>query len=89
MKKIIILLLLSLTIILPGCEKTKAEDNQIQCVSEVDKEECCICGMNNRSMMDYYRKSEMIGLVCLNTMNISNLDTRQYSNDGTEIIDDC
>ncbi len=88
MKRTVMILLLLIMVILPGCEKTKAEDNQIQCVSEVVKEECCICGMNNRSMMDYYRKSGMIGLVCLNTMNISNLDTRQYSNDGTEIVDD-
>jgi len=88
MKRIVMILLLSMIVILPGCEKTKAEDNPIQCVSEVAKEECCICGVNNRSLMDYYRKSGMIGLVCLNTMNISNLDTRQYSNDGAEIIDD-
>ena len=36
--------------------------------------------------MPYYRKSGMLGLVCLNTMEISSLDTRMYSDDGTEII---
>ena len=29
----------------------------------------------------------MIGLVCLNTMDISNLDTRAYSDDGTEVLE--
>ena len=30
----------------------------------------------------------MLGLVCLNTMEMSTLDTRVYSDDGTEIISD-
>ena len=67
---------------------TKAENNfQIPDVkSEISQKECCICGNNERSLMPYYRKSGMLGLVCLNTMEISTLDTRVYSDDGTEII---
>ena len=69
---------------------TKAENNfQIPDVkSEISQKECCICGNNERSLMPYYRKSGMLGLVCLNTMEISTLDTRVYSDDGTEIISD-
>lgn len=88
-----LLLLLGIMVVLTGCKKeTLAEtadektEYGIECVSEVSTADCCICGSNNRSMMDYYRKSGMVGLVCLNTMNISTLDTRMYSNDGTEII---
>ncbi len=87
-------LLLGIIIVLTGCkDKTTAEnvnektEYEIECVSEINEAECCICGSNSRSMMDYYRKSGMVGLVCLNTMNISTLDTRMYSNDGTEVID--
>ena len=43
--------------------------------SEISQEKCCICGNNERSLMPYYRKSGMLGLVCLNTMEISSLDT--------------
>ena len=69
---------------------TKAENNfQLPDVkSEISQEKCCICGNNERSLMPYYRKSGMLGLVCLNTMEISTLDTRVYSDDGTEIISD-
>ena len=69
---------------------TKAENNfQLPDVkSETSQEKCCICGNNERSLMAYYRKSGMLGLVCLNTMEISTLDTRVYSDDGTEIIND-
>lgn len=56
--------------------------------SEISQEKCCICGNNERSLMPYYRKSGMLGLVCLNTMEISSLDTRIYSDDGTKIIGD-
>lgn len=61
-------------------------DYSIQYSSNIAEADCCICGENERSLMDYYRKSDMVGLVCLNTMSISNLDTRPYSDDGTEII---
>lgn len=67
---------------------TKAENNfQLPDVkSEISREKCCICGNNERSLMPYYRKSGMLGLVCLNTVEISSLDTRMYSDDGTKII---
>ena len=67
---------------------TKAENNfqLLDEKSEISQEKCYICGNNERSLMPYYRKSEMLGLVCLNTMGISTLDTRVYSDDGTEII---
>ena len=94
MGKKTLLLLLGIMVVLTGCKKEtlaetadKKTEYGIECVSEVNVADCCICGSNNRSMMDYYRKSGMIGVVCLNTMNISTLDTRMYSNDGTEIID--
>lgn len=64
------------------------EEFSTHVTSKVKQEDCCICGENEQSLMSYYRKSGMIGLVCLNTMNISNLDTRMYSDDGTELIDD-
>lgn len=69
-------------------EESQETDYTVNVSSDVvNKEECCICGNNARSMMDYYRKSGMVGLVCLNTMNISNLDTRLYSDDGVEVIE--
>ena len=51
---------------------TKAENNfQLPDVkSEISQEKCCICGNNERSLMSYYRKSGMLGLVCLNTLEI-------------------
>ena len=58
----------------------------IQVDSEL-KGDCYICGDNENSLMPYFRKSGMIGLVCLNTMDISNLDTRAYSDDGTEVLE--
>lgn len=90
-KFIVLLIVLSLFVI--GCSKVEGaaaeqEDTGASYTSTVSEEECCICGSNERSMMDYYRKSGMVGLVCLNTMNISSLDTRLYSSDGTKIIDE-
>lgn len=93
MGKKFIVLLIVLSLFVTGCSKVEGaaaeqEYTGASYTSTVSEEECCICGSNERSMMDYYRKSGMVGLVCLNTMNISSLDTRSYSNDGTKVIDD-
>lgn len=90
MYKKLVLLFLMLSICISGCanEQGATTENGKEYVSEVPEDECCICGSNDRSLMDYYRKSGMIGVVCLNTMNISSLDTRPYSNDGTEVLEE-
>lgn len=67
-------------------ESVEEKDYSIQ-VDSALKGDCYICGDNENSLMPYFRKSGMIGLVCLNTMDISNLDTRAYSNDGTEVLE--
>lgn len=87
--------------LLPGCtekettsnfkdrvlsESIEEKDYSIQVDSEL-KGDCYICGDNENSLMPYFRKSGMVGLVCLNTMDISNLDTRAYSDDGTEVLE--
>lgn len=92
MKTRMICVLMVSALLMSGCVKAENENKQekeykIEYVSNVPEEECYICGENDKSLMDYYRKSGMIGLVCLNTMNISNLDTRLYSDDGTEILE--
>ncbi|MFQ9640694.1 MULTISPECIES: hypothetical protein [Clostridia] len=101
MKKLVIPLLLASMCVLSGCtekatqsdfkdrvlsESIEEKDYNIQVDSEV-KGDCYICGDNENSLMPYFRKSGMIGLVCLNTMDISNLDTRAYSDDGTEVLE--
>ncbi len=93
MGKRVFISLLAIMLCLSGCTKAEGaavegeEDYSVHYASEVSEKDCCICGENDRSMMGYYRKSGMIGLVCLNTMSISSLDTRPYSDDGTESID--
>lgn len=93
MERKIVVLLVAIMLCLSGCANAEGatieeeKDYSVHYTSEVSEDECCICGENDRSMMGYYRKSGMIGLVCLNTMSISSLDVRPYSNDGTEIID--
>ena len=101
MKKLVIPLLLASMCVLSGCtekatqsdfkdrvlsESIEEKDYSIQVDSEL-KGDCYICGDNENSLMPYFRKSGMIGLVCLNTMDISNLDTRAYSDDGTEVLE--
>ena len=85
MRKKGLLLLLVLMLCATGCTQAEGaveeeKDYSVHYTSEVPQEECCICGNNDRSLMGYYRKSGMVGLVCLNTMNISNLDTSRSNN---------
>lgn len=97
MKKIVVLLMILVTVLaIAACKvsgvETERQDATAEYAIEVvsalkGKDDCCICGNNDRSMMDYYRKSNMIGIVCLNTMDISNLDTREYSDDGSTVLE--
>ena len=95
MKKKGIIGIMVISMLCTGCiQKTAtiAEDESrvylLSVESEISQEECYICGNNEKSLMPYYRKSGMLGLVCLNTMNISTLDSRSYSDTGTKIIED-
>ena len=45
-----------------------------------DEHSCWLCGSNERSLMNYYRKTDDIGLIDFNTLNIYPLETR--SNDS-------
>lgn len=98
MKKLVVLFVSIATVFVIGAcaspkvdrkqEVEKDADYSISVTSTIEeKADCCICGNSNRSMMDYYRKSGMVGMVCLNTMDITNLDARLYSNDGTEVLE--
>lgn len=96
MKKNILLLLIAGGIFLTGCSQSFAkvkydisEEKEIQrpnVQSTVEKDNCCICGNNERSLMPYYRQMDSIGVVCLNTMYITNTDVRTYDDDGNELI---
>ena len=76
MERKIVVLLVAIMLCLSGCANAEGatieeeKDYSVHYTSEVSEDECCICGENDRSMMGYYRKSGMIGLVCLNTMTI-------------------
>ena len=92
MKKLVIPLLLASMCVLSGCtEKATQSDFKDRVLSEsIEEKDYSIqvdSELKGDSLMPYFRKSGMIGLVCLNTMDISNLDTRAYSDDGTEVLE--
>lgn len=92
MRKSSLLFILMIVLICSGCkDKYSEEENHIEIKlpevqSEISKEECGICGAQPKSMMSYYRKMDSVGIVCLNTMNISNTDVRVYDDDGNELL---
>lgn len=92
MRKNILLFIIMIILICSGC-KTKyleaeyySEVTLPEVKSEILEEECGICGTHPKSLMPYYRKMDSIGLVCLNTLNISNTDVRIYDDDGNELL---
>ena len=93
MRKWGFIITLGLCITIAGCgvqpteaKNLKKQTQKLTIKSEVSQAECCICGDNERSLMPYYRKMDSVGIVCLNTMNISNTDVRIYDDDGTELL---
>lgn len=96
MKKLVIPLILASMCLLSGCTKKETTSNfEDRVLSEsIEEKDYSIQvdselkgGDNENSLMPYFRKSGMIGLACLNTMDISNLDTRAYSDVGTEVLE--
>jgi hypothetical protein len=74
--------------LLTGCTPAKASvDSQPETVetatehliSTTDKENCYLCGSNRPSILDYYKKTNSIVLLCLNTWSVG--DTRLYEYD--------
>ena len=61
-------------------EVSKAETEDF--VSTIDKEKCFLCGSNRPGIFDYYKKSECIALVCLNTWNIADTNVYEYDDNG-------
>lgn len=61
-------------------EVSKAEAEDF--VSTIDKENCFLCGSNRPGIFDYYKKSECIALVCLNTWNIADTNVYEYDDNG-------
>lgn len=95
MRKKEILSVASIALLLAACGRqgdnaadTKTEERSMMAIeSEVDESNCCICGSNTHSLMPYYRKMDSVGLVCLNTMSISNTGVRTYDDNGDEVLD--
>lgn len=46
-----------------------------------EKENCCLCGSNDRTLMDYYRQFDNIGLISLNDWYVLDLKTEEYEED--------
>jgi hypothetical protein len=77
--------------LLSGCTPaTAAVESQSETVetgtesflSTTDKENCYLCGSNRPSILDYYKKTNSIVLLCLNTWSVG--DTRLFDYDDTE-----
>lgn len=46
-----------------------------------DIDTCCLCGSNDRSMMDYYRKFDTLGLISVNDWYVLDFKTKEYEED--------
>lgn len=44
--------------------------------------ECRLCGSADDSMMDYYRKFNTLGIICVNDWNVFELETEIHDEDG-------
>ena len=53
-----------------------------------DIEECYLCGLNERSLMGYYRKFDTVGVIGLNEWSVIDLRLKEYDSDGIEITED-
>lgn len=48
-------------------------------------EECYLCGKHNRSLMPYFRKFDDLGIICLNTWYVLDMQIRNHDEEGNLI----
>jgi len=54
----------------------------------INKKECYLCGSSDRSLMDYYRKFDTVGVISLNDWYVLDLKLKSYDEEGNEIKGD-
>lgn len=55
-------------------------------ISQLDNtSECYLCGNTDESMMDYYRKFDTVGVICLNQWEVIDLRLKEYDSEGNYI----
>lgn len=65
-----------------GCSiHTSSPADNLIC-SNIDANECILCGNNPKSQLTYYGGQENIGIINLNSFDIIPLDINQYNNNG-------
>lgn len=56
--------------------------------SKLINKECYLCGSSDRSLMDYYRKFDTVGVISLNDWYVLDLKLKSYDEEGNEIKGD-
>lgn len=69
----------------PETYKTEHE-SLVSTLADID--ECYLCGLNERSLMGYYRKFDTIGVIGLNEWCVIDLRLKEYDSEGNEITED-
>ena len=47
-----------------------------------DPKQCWLCGSDERSMMDYFRKFDDLGVICTNHWYVMDMHIRNHDEDG-------
>lgn len=93
MKRILCILLCAM-LALSGCTKapeanaavvSTEETEEIVYVSQIQKEDCALCGNQEKSLLPAYAGQKNIGIICINTFDISPVAINRYDDFGNLI----
>ena len=93
-----ILILLCAVLVLSGCsvsnsntetESTKStvvsEKEEIIYTSKIEKDECALCGNQEKSLLPAYKGQKNLGIICINTLDVSPVSINRYNDYGSPI----
>ena len=96
MKKLLLFLLCTI-LILSGCANTKSsvsdnspsfvddEKEKVAYTSKIEKHECALCSKGGKTLLPAYAGQNNVGIICINTFDISPVSINRYDDYGTLI----
>ena len=73
----------------PSLVIENSEDKEIEYTSKIKKEDCALCGKQEGSQLPIYKGQNNLGIICINTFDLSPIQINRYDDYGNYIQEEA